>query len=291
VKLVDVPRVHSREFLPPRYGGEPRVVIDNVQNWRALDLWQPDYLRSVAGDHYVSVRETIGPPRNVYQNLAQGGKISFSEYLDWVLETADSKDLKDIVERGSNISEISRAVSKSDFKYAYYLDVKLEELSEVLFKDVEVPNWYRAKPLDVIFWCGVLGTSCGLHSDITPNCNVQIKGRKHFILFSPTQASLLDQIPGRTHCRFDPNIPDFDRFPFARDASGMQCTLHSGESLYIPVGWFHQVTVTSGWALNVNFFWPRPFPQGLTTPPLWRLLVQRGWAWLMIVLTRNIRRL
>jgi hypothetical protein len=278
VHCIDIPRVPASGFRPSRGGGEPRVVIDNVQRWRALQLWEPQYLKAKAGSTQVAVRETIGPPRNVYQNLAEGGKISFAQYLDWVLETASGDDFRAILQNSTDVSTVVRAVSESGFERSYYLDAKLVTLSKELLKDVETPGWFRTDPVDVLLWCGVLGTSSGLHFDLTPNCNVQVVGQKHFILCPPSQARWLYRTHGGAHCRFDPNVPDFDRFPLARRADFWRCTLRVGESLYIPAGWFHQVTVTSAWALNVNFFWPRPFPQGLLTPTLWGLALRRSWV-------------
>ncbi len=276
MQLVPVPRLYANEFRPSRWPGEPRVLVDNVRTWKALDRWQSDYLRMTAGEQEVAVREVNGPPRNVFQNLAKGGRIAFSQYIDWVLDTAD--DLRHISRGYTDASDITREISRSGLERSYYLDLKLGELSKKLLDDVAIPDWYRVRPVDINFWCGVLGTSSGLHCDVTPNCNVQIVGHKDFVLFPPSQSRLVYRIPSITHCRFDPNMPDFDRFPLARGASGWQCRLHPGESLYIPVGWYHQVTVTSRWAVNVNFFWPRPFPQGLVTPQLWRFLLRRGWA-------------
>jgi hypothetical protein len=226
----------------------------------------------------VAVRETVGPPRNIYQNLAAGGRISFAQYLDWVLHTANDDDLRAVLRESVNVTDIVRGVCASGFDRSYYLDAKLAALSRELLRDVRVPPWYASDPVDIFFWCGVLGTSSGLHFDVTPNCNVQVAGQKHFILFAPSQAPLLYRMPGGAHCRFDPNVPDYDRYPRSRAAIAWRCTLRPGESLYIPPGWFHQVTVTSPWAVNVNFFWPRPFPQALITPVLWRLLLRRGWV-------------
>ncbi|HEX8110263.1 MAG TPA: cupin-like domain-containing protein [Kofleriaceae bacterium] len=285
MQLLPVPRLRTNEFRPSRWAGGPRVIVDNVRAWKALDRWQPDYLKSAVGDSEVSVREVNGPPRNVFQSLAAGGRISFSDYIDWVLATAD--DLLAVSTKYSEASDIAREVARSGLERSYYLDIKLAQLSKTLLDDTAVPAWYRTTPVDINFWCGVLGTSSGLHCDVTPNCNVQVAGSKHFILFPPSQSGLLYRIPKITHCRFDPNMPDFDRFPLARSASGWQCTLRPGESLYIPVGWYHQVTVVSGWAVNVNFFWPRPFPQGLATPPLWHFLLRRSWAGLRRALFRS----
>lgn len=274
--LVPIPRVTRDDFRVSRRGGNPRVVLDNVSEWPALWRWQPDYLRSVIGHREVAVRETNGPPRNIFQNLAVGGRIPFDQYLDWVLETAH--DLAEIPRNYRDVGDITKAVCDSGFESSYYFDAKLGKLSKDLLADTRVPDWYGSEPLDTNFWCGVVGTSSGLHCDVTPNCNVQINGTKHFTLFPPDQGRLIYKIRGGTHCLFDPNVPDFDRFPLARKATGWECTLQPGESLYIPVGWFHQVTVTSGWALNVNFFWRRPFPQGLAIPMLWLFLMRRGRA-------------
>jgi len=276
LKVTPVHRVDRSEFRVSRMAGEPRVVVGNVSDWGALHRWQPDYLKSVIGDCVVAVREAKGPPRNIFQNLAEGGRIPFDQYLDWVLATA--RDLDQIALKYDDPGDITRAVCASGFDYSYYLDAKLGRLSETLLDDAPAPDWYRTEPLDTNLWCGVLGTSSGLHCDVTPNCNVQVIGTKHFTLFPPAQSRLIYQFRGGTHCLFDPNVPDFETFPLARDASGWECTLRPGESLYIPVGWYHQVTVTSSWALNVNFFWRRPFPQGLAIPVLWQFFLRRARA-------------
>jgi hypothetical protein len=230
----------------------------------------------VVGDCDVPVREVHGSPDNIFQNLARGGSLPFARYLDWVVETADT--LKDIAEKRSGARDITRAMRELGLDRFYYLDAKLEQLSQTLRDTVPAPGWYRAAPVDVNFWCGAVGTSCGLHCDVTPNCNTQIIGSKEFVLFPPSQSRRVYQVPGVTHCQFDPNRADYDRFPLARGTTGRYCTLRPGESLYIPVGWYHQVTVVSPWAVNVNFFWPRPFPQGVARPGLWRFLLRRGRA-------------
>jgi Cupin-like domain len=254
---------------------QPCIVVDNIDNWKAPRLWCPQYLKAVAGNRKVPVREIKGPPRNVYQQQASSGGISFAEYLDWMLDVVQIRD--------ASASETSPqghppGDTASEPTYSYYLALRIEDLSPLLVDDIEVPNWYKQSPMDIFFWCGVGGTSSGLHSDISPNCNVQVSGRKQFTLFSPGQSALLYPVPGTTHCLFDPNAPDYDRFPAARNATAWDCVLEPTESLYIPVGWYHQVTVASDWAVNINFFWPRPFPQGVLTPVLWKILLRRYWA-------------
>ncbi|MDV4166166.1 cupin-like domain-containing protein [Rhizobium beringeri] len=275
MKVAAIPRLSASEFKPSRWRRHPCVVEGLTEDWQAIERWTPEYLKRVAGDQEVSVRETAGSPRNIYQNLAQGGRIRFSDYVDWITETSAAADLQEVIARFADPGQITAAIETCDFEASYYLDAKLAQLSKPLVDDVTVPDWYPTHPIDVIFWLGILGTSSGLHADVTPNCNVQVSGSKHFLLFSPSEARNLYQIAGRTHCRFDPNLPDYDRFPKASHSSSMETYLKPGEALYIPVGWFHQVTVVSTYSINVNFFWQRQFPQGLATPALWRVLLWR----------------
>ncbi|WP_426191486.1 cupin-like domain-containing protein [Massilia sp. DWR3-1-1] len=291
MKLAPVPRVLVRHFTPPVLGGAPRIVVGQVARWKALRTWTPAYLKSIAGNTRVMVRETQGAPCNFYQTMGEGGRTTLASYLDWVLETANGRAVQAIAARGGGPADVVRAIRASGIAWSYYLDVKLACLPAHLVADIAAPHWYGRDPIDRIFWCGVLGTSSGLHFDLQPNCNVQLAGNKHFALFPPAMGRALYRIGGTTHCHFDPNLPDFERYPLARHVRGMQCVLQPGESLYIPAGWFHQVTIVSPWATNVNFFWPRPLPQALFTPLLWGQLLLRGRARVHVSLNKLRERL
>lgn len=278
MRLREIPRIRRSELKPYRCR-EPRVVVDCAVAWPALERWEPTYLKCAVGDREVAVREADGPPSNMFQHLRSGGWISFDQYLDWVLDNACEAD--SVATERLSVGEVARIVATQGYETSYYFDAKLHQLSSVLAADVVDPNWFATGVTGVNFWCGVFGTSCGLHCDVAPNCNVQVVGRKNFTLFAPTQARRIYRTPRSTHCRFDPNSPDFERFPLAMRADGWICTLDPGESLYIPVGWFHQATVVSGWAVNVNYFWRRPVPHAVLEPALWPLLMRRSRIQLM----------
>jgi hypothetical protein len=273
MRLRPVPRVAAENFRPSRLPGEPRVVNGLVETWPARTRWTPDYLEQIAGDVKVNVHRRMGPPRNFGQTDAEGGSLPFREYLRWVLETsAEYEPLR----RPLAPHEVVDIVEEAGFEESYSLDAPLASLSDALVGDVEVPGWYDVPPRAIVFWCSILGNSSGLHFDLSPNCNVQVRGRKHVVLFAAAQTPVLYRYPQPdAHCAFDPTTPDFERFPRAREAEGWECTLDEGEALYIPIGWYHQVTVVSPWAINVNFWWPRPFPQGLVTPSVWPQLAWR----------------
>jgi hypothetical protein len=263
-------RTTRQEFSDTKWRGEPRVIVGNVPHWNASGLWSAPYLEEKAGYRKVLVRAKQGTAANTHSNSDAGGQILFSRYLEWVLDA--SIDLQDICRGCTDATGIAKAVAKSGMGASYYLDTSLTELSANLAADAPAPDWGASKPTGTRLWCGVLGTSCGTHADALPNCNVQVMGNKHFLLFPPSQGRFLYRMRGSTQCRFDPVLPDFERFPLARQASGLECTLKPGESLYIPAGWYYQVTVVSGWAVNVNFLWPRPIMQTLATPSLWEPL-------------------
>jgi hypothetical protein len=273
-----VPRVHAKSFHVPSLHAEPRVVVDAAPTWPAVQRWNPGYLRDVLGESEVRVREVTGLPVNIFQKAAGNGWISFGDYLDWVLEIDAEVSAQYTQTEAStfDMSQVYQMVAALGFECSYYLSGSIAEVSPVLREDICIPDWLGTDTRSINLWCGAFGTSCGLHCDLAPNCNVQIVGRKHFVLYPPGQTRLLYRINGRTHCRFDPNVPDFDRFPRARAATRWVCTLQPGEAIYIPSGWFHQVTVVSGWAVNVNAFWHRPFQHTLMAPALWPHLFRQA---------------
>jgi Cupin-like domain len=275
MQLRPIPRIASNEFRPTRLAGEPRVVTGVAATWPAFERWSPEYLKEMVGDQRVHVRERTGAPRNFGQSEEQGGSLPFRVYLDWIVDT--SKEYEALEGKKLAPDAIVDAIEQAGYEESYSLDTPLAGLSEALLTDVEAPSWYAVRPKATVLWCSVFGNSSGLHFDVSPNCNVQVRGRKHFVLFAPSQTRFLYRYPDPdAHCAFDPTKPDFARFPRARRARGWECLLEEREALYIPMGWYHQVTVVSPWALNVNFWWPRPFPQGLVTRSVWPQLVWRA---------------
>lgn len=112
---------------------------------------------------------------------------------------------------------------------------------------------------------GPAGTVTRLHNDTyyTHAWLSQIRGRKLFVLFPPSQARLIhasDGIrPSGGDCAeqswFDPLRPDFERFPLARDATPFVAECGEGDTLVVPSLWFHYaVSLTPSITLMRNFF-------------------------------------
>ncbi|WP_373922579.1 cupin-like domain-containing protein [Pseudoduganella sp. SL102] len=114
------------------------------------------------------------------------------------------------------------------------------------------------------FWLGPAGTVTPLHCDYDDNVFAQVWGSKRIMLAPPHHDEFL--YPNEANAilfgsPFDPECPDFDRFPLARQASTIECIVGPGDMLYVPAGWFHQVRALT-FSLSSNR-WARGMPLAL----------------------------
>jgi hypothetical protein len=125
------------------------------------------------------------------------------------------------------------------------------------------PGWFeRMGPPR--FWLGPAGTVTPLHCDYDDNIFAQVWGRKRITLAPPHHDEYLyvrEANPVLFGSPFDPESPDFERFPLARQALPVECIVEPGELLYVPAGWYHQVRSLS-FSLSVNR-WARGMPLAL----------------------------
>jgi histone arginine demethylase JMJD6 len=79
-----------------------------------------------------------------------------------------------------------------------------------------------------------------MHTQIT-----QIYGSKDFIMYPPDQTA--NMYPFEDNPKFSQvNFldPDYEKFPLFRDAKPIEFTLHEGETLLFPSGWWHTTKIT-----------------------------------------------
>jgi hypothetical protein len=114
------------------------------------------------------------------------------------------------------------------------------------------------------FWLGPAGTVTPLHCDYDDNIFAQIWGTKRIFLAPPHHDQFL--YPSEANAilfgsPFDPEAPDFAKFPLARQATTIECMVHPGDMLYVPAGWYHQVRALT-FSLSSNR-WARAMPFAL----------------------------
>lgn len=125
------------------------------------------------------------------------------------------------------------------------------------------PTWFD-KMGPPRFWLGPAGTVTPLHCDYDDNLFAQVWGSKRIFLAPPHHDAYL--YPKEANAilsgsPFDPEAPDFERYPLARQASLVACTVARGEMLYVPAGWYHQVRALT-FSLSSNR-WARAMPAAL----------------------------
>jgi hypothetical protein len=118
------------------------------------------------------------------------------------------------------------------------------------------------------FWLGPAGTVTPLHCDYDDNVFAQIQGVKRILLAPPHHDQFL--YPRQANAvlygsPFDPEHPDFDAFPLARQAQLIECEVRPGDLLYLPAGWWHQVRALT-FSLSANR-WARALPLALQGDP------------------------
>lgn len=118
------------------------------------------------------------------------------------------------------------------------------------------------------FWLGPAGTVTPLHCDYDDNIFAQIWGSKRIFLAPPHHDEFLyprEANPILFGSPFDPEAPDFERFPLARQALMVECVVNPGDMLYVPAGWYHQVRALT-FSLSSNR-WARAMPLALNDDP------------------------
>ncbi len=106
-------------------------------------------------------------------------------------------------------------------------------------------------------WISRGSITVGLHFDAAENLNIQVRGRKRFVLFPPgtspyypcpffSQTAHISEV-----FREGPEL-DRARFPRFDPSRGREAILEEGEILYLPPYWWHQVTSLGDINVNVN---------------------------------------
>lgn len=235
--IAAVPRVGALSAAAFRHraaAGLPFLLTGIVNRW-PLSAMTPQVLRERFS--HLPVRARVGD----YINTAFAADramqdMSMGEYLD-------------LVEEGRHALP------------PYLGNLELRELNQLC-------HWptYFDKMGPPRFWVGPAGTVTPLHCDYDDNIFAQVWGTKRIFLAPPHHDAFL--YPREANAilfgsPFNPESPDFDRFPLARQATLIECIVQPGEMLYVPAGWFHQVSALT-FSLSSNR-WARAVPLALRT--------------------------
>jgi ribosomal protein L16 Arg81 hydroxylase len=120
------------------------------------------------------------------------------------------------------------------------------------------------------FWFGPAGTVTPLHHDTLMLFHTQVVGRKRWRFISPLQTPKLYNFNG-VFSPIDVDKPDLARFPLFADVTMLEVVVEAGETVFLPLGWWHQVTsldVSLSFSYS-NLTIPNQFSYANPTMPDW----------------------
>jgi hypothetical protein len=233
--IAEVPRMgilSAAAFRAQAEAGLPFMISGIVNRW-PLTGFGPAMLRERFG--HVPVRARVG------------------DYINTAF--APDRAMQDM----SLLAYLDLVAAGTDGLPPYLGNLELRELNSMC-------HWptYFGKMGPPRFWLGPAGTVTPLHCDYDDNIFAQIWGSKRIFLSPPHHDELL--YPSEANAilfgsPFNPEAPDYEKFPLARQASMIECLVQPGDMLYVPAGWYHQVRALT-FSLSSNR-WARAVPFAL----------------------------
>jgi hypothetical protein len=226
-------RPSMERFAALRRAAIPVRLDGLVEEGPALASWSLSSLRERFADRVISVIPT------------NDGRLVSDVHNGVEFETVRFGDYVDLVERGERPTS--------------YLAAPAHTWLPELIDDFPPPEYCRNAPWqNTRFWLSAAHTSAPLHRDVAENIFFQLVGRKRFYLYPPAAAPWLYSNPLSSalpnYSRFDPEKPDYERFPLSRQIQPLEVILEPGDAIYLPSRWWHQVRSLDS-SVSLNFWW------------------------------------
>jgi hypothetical protein len=234
------------DFLDLHYALSRPVIIEGaIDHWPALKRWSPEYLASRVGPAPVEYQgnRTTSPDFELYKGRH-----------------------KQVMPFDRFIADIQAGRAGNDaYITAYNSDRNREALAR-LEQDLGFVDEYLT-PAHGMMWIGPAGTFTPLHFDLTNNLIAQVVGSKRVVMLPPSETPRLynhRHVFSAVHDITDE--AQLAQHPLARGAQTLEFDIGPGDLLYVPIGWWHQVTALdfSVTITHTNFRWPN---EGAATYP------------------------
>ena len=238
IQQVDRVKDISEENLKQNYisKGFPVVIEGKAKDWKCIKKWSLDWLTK----NYSKDEVAIFDPLN-----------SGNDTINYKVEKTTLKDVIESIKSGdtNKYSRFNRIlydnpelVNDFDWKWLY----KMRN------------NISSGKTFQVFI--GGKGSQTSLHCATENNLFTQVYGEKHWYLYPPKNDIFLNPPITKSpyfYSKFNPEKPDFNKFPNARFLTTFECVLRPGDILFNPPLWWHQVKNLSH-SVGVGFRWFNP---------------------------------
>ncbi len=234
LQLTEIPREYSitkTDFVKKYVKPQKPVVIEHlIDDWPAYSKWTLDYIKEIAGDKVVPL----------YDDRPITSEFKFNEpHME--MKMADYIDL----------------LKSEPTNYRIFLYHLMKEVPK-LQKDFSFPKLGLRflKQLPMLFFGGE-NSKVFMHYDIdfANILHFQFGGSKQCILYPPSESKYLYKVPHSLISREDIDFtnPDFKKYPALTMAQGYITHLNHGETLYMPEGYWHQMTYeTAGFSMSLR---------------------------------------
>jgi len=216
----------------PAIAAVPRVPAPDAAAFRARAMQGLPFLIDGVVGRWPLVAQSPAILRERYSHLHVRARVG--DYIGTAF--APDRAMQDM----TLVDYLEQALADESGLPPYLGNLELRELNRLC----HWPNFFE-KMGPPRFWIGPAGCITPLHCDYDDNVFAQLWGRKRVWLAPPHHDRYL--YPKEANAilfgsPFDPDHPDLERFPLARQAALVCCEVQPGEMLYIPAGWYHQVS-------------------------------------------------
>lgn len=234
MKIKEIAReknLSKEDFINNYLKPQRPVVLENItEDWPAREKWHLEYIKESAGDKIVPIFDGR-PISSEYKFNQPHRKMKMADYID-------------LLQQGPT-------------NYRIFLYNLLKEVP-ALQQDFYFPKMGLKflKQLPMLFFGGE-GSKVFMHYDIdfANIFHFHFHGEKQCILFPPSETKYLYKVPHALISREDINFqdPDYGKWPALKKASGYTTKLKHGEVLYMPEGYWHQMTyLTPGFSMSLR---------------------------------------
>lgn len=221
------PEDFVQQYVKPQH---PVVIEQLTHDWPAYEKWSLSYLKDIAGELEVPL----------YDNRPVSAKNKFNEPH----ARMKLKEYVDLLKKGPS-------------DYRIFLFNMMKEVPE-LQNHYKMPNLgiRFLKKLPFLFF-GAEQSSVFMHYDIdfANILHIHFEGKKRCIIYPPSETKFLYKVPNALISlnEINFNTPDLEQFPALKYARGYEAYLNHGEALYMPEGYWHQMTyLTPGFSMSLR---------------------------------------
>lgn len=226
----------SREEFERDYlrAGRPVLIDDGAPDWARR--WTMESLAERHGDvvvHATGEFVSSGRGEPAHQDMA----------------------LRELIDRITRAAQpIFRLVT--GFPHAGHgddFDKVLPALAGEYIADAPYRRFFASEVLHHMLWMHPVGNRSTFHHDhVFDNVNIQVVGRKRWILLPPDAFRLLYPVGG-WQSPINPFDPDLEKYPRFAGVSGLSCEQGPGEVVFVPKYWWHCVETVET-SINLTTF-------------------------------------